>query len=143
MFKKIVPLQNERHGQLKLKPGNTFLFSAGTHIVGIIANEFYRAASTYPIVFVEDKEKDAFRPVVLLGLQPGENLFVTADGRLKILDFDRVTTSSLNRHPVAGPDDGSTSTQESGASFMTATRLLSSALRPTRRRGRKQCRGRT
>jgi tRNA A37 threonylcarbamoyladenosine dehydratase len=26
-------------------------------------------------------------------------------GRLKILDFDRVTTSSLNRHPVAGPDD--------------------------------------
>jgi tRNA A37 threonylcarbamoyladenosine dehydratase len=26
-------------------------------------------------------------------------------GRLKILDFDRVTTSSLNRHPVAGPQD--------------------------------------
>ncbi len=26
-------------------------------------------------------------------------------GRLKILDFDRVTTSSLNRHPVAGPAD--------------------------------------
>jgi tRNA A37 threonylcarbamoyladenosine dehydratase len=26
-------------------------------------------------------------------------------GRIKLVDFDRVTTSSLNRHPVAGPDD--------------------------------------
>lgn len=26
-------------------------------------------------------------------------------GRLKLIDFDRVTTSSLNRHPLAGPAD--------------------------------------
>ncbi|HOX24708.1 MAG TPA: ThiF family adenylyltransferase [Candidatus Krumholzibacteria bacterium] len=26
-------------------------------------------------------------------------------GRLKLIDFDRITTSSLNRHPIAGPAD--------------------------------------
>ena len=43
-------------------------------------HEFARAAATYPIVFLEDKPNDGFRPVVLMGLQPGENLFVDADG---------------------------------------------------------------
>jgi hypothetical protein len=32
-------------------------------------------------VFIEDKEKDEFRPVALLGLDAGENLFVGADGK--------------------------------------------------------------
>ena len=38
--------------------------------------EFARAASIFPIVFLEDKEKDEFRPVVLLGLNAGSSVFL-------------------------------------------------------------------
>ena len=44
-------------------------------------HEFARAAAIFPIVFLEDKAKDEFRPVVLMGLSAGENLFVSADGK--------------------------------------------------------------
>lgn len=81
MYKKIVPLQTEIHGQLKLKSGNNFAFASDVHVASIMANEFFRAASTYPIVFIEDPGKDGFMPVVLLGLEPKENLFVDADGK--------------------------------------------------------------
>ena len=42
-------------------------------------------------------------------------------GRLKLIDFDRVTTSSLNRHPVAGPADVGALKTEVLASFFAAT----------------------
>jgi hypothetical protein len=44
-------------------------------------HEFARAAAIYPIVFLEDKEKDEFRPVALLGLDAGVNLFINHDGK--------------------------------------------------------------
>ncbi|MFZ4525344.1 MAG: SapC family protein, partial [Chlorobium sp.] len=80
MYKKIVPLQTALHGKLKLKSNNSFVFAAGIHVAAIMANEFYRAASTYPIVFIEDAGKDGFLPVALLGLTENENLFVNAAG---------------------------------------------------------------
>jgi hypothetical protein len=46
-----------------------------------MVHEFARAASLYPVVFLEDKEQDSFRPVVLMGIDAGENLFVGADGK--------------------------------------------------------------
>jgi hypothetical protein len=46
-----------------------------------MVHEFARAASLYPVVFLEDKEQDSFRPVVLMGMDAGENLFVGADGK--------------------------------------------------------------
>lgn len=36
---------------------------------------------TYPLMFTEDTKKDEFRPVALLGLKVGENLFVGANGK--------------------------------------------------------------
>lgn len=81
MFNKIVPLQKELHGNLKLERINSFSFAAGVHLTGLMAAEFSRAASNYPIVFIEDAKTYEFMPVALLGLQQGENLFVDADGR--------------------------------------------------------------
>ena len=42
-------------------------------------------------------------------------------GRLKLVDFDRVTTSSLNRHPVAGPGDVGRLKTEILAAWIAAT----------------------
>lgn len=81
MFEKVVPVNKEAHGQKRVKEITSFDFAAKFHIAYVTVQEFTRAASIYPIVFLEDKEKDEFRPVTLLGLAPGQNLFVDAAGK--------------------------------------------------------------
>lgn len=97
MYKKIVPLQTELHAKLKLKSNNSFAFASRIHVAAIMANEFYRAASTYPIVFIEDAGKDGFMPVVLLGLKENENLFVNEEGRWDAAYVPAI----LRRYPFA------------------------------------------
>ena len=81
MFEKVVPVNRDRHAGKKIREITSFDFASKFHIAYVTMHEFARAAAVYPIVFVEDKEKDAFRPVALLGLDAGENLFVGADGK--------------------------------------------------------------
>lgn len=81
MFEKIVPVNKDVHAQKRVKEITNFDFAAKFHVAYITLQEFTRAASIYPIVFLEDKEKDEFRPMVLLGLRPGQNVFVGADGK--------------------------------------------------------------
>lgn len=79
MFKNVVPITQERHGKKRIKAIQNFDFAKNVNMASIMVHEFSRAASIYPIVFVEDKQKDQFKPVVLLGLEEGENLFVQND----------------------------------------------------------------
>ena len=81
MFKSLVPVNKARHEGKKIKQVEGFGFAADFHIASIMVHEFTRAASLYPVVFLEDKEQDSFRPVVLMGMDAGENLFVGADGK--------------------------------------------------------------
>lgn len=81
MFKTIVPITLERHKNKKIKPINNFEFSKNVHIATVMAHEFPKVSSTYPIVFIEDKENDDFKPVAMLGLEPGENLFLSEDNK--------------------------------------------------------------
>lgn len=81
MFQKIVPVNQERHAIKKVKDITSFSFASEFHIAYVTMHEFARSASIFPIVFLEDKEKDVFRPVVLMGLNAGENLFVDAGGK--------------------------------------------------------------
>ena len=76
MFKSVVPITIEKHGKSKVKTIQNFDYAKSINMASIMAHEFSRAASIYPIVFIEDKTKDQFKPVVLLGLEDGENLFV-------------------------------------------------------------------
>ncbi len=76
MFKSVVPITIEKHGKSKVKTIQNFDYAKNVNMASIMVHEFSRAASIYPIVFVEDKSKDQFKPVVLLGLEEGENLFV-------------------------------------------------------------------
>lgn len=80
MFKKLVPLNKDIHANVKIKAIDDFNFAKEFHISSLMVHEFSRAASVYPIVFLEDKENDTFRPIVLLGLDAGENVFVDAEG---------------------------------------------------------------
>jgi hypothetical protein len=81
LFQKVVPVNKDRHAKKKVKDISSFAFASKFHIAYVTMQEFARAASIFPIVFLEDKEKDEFRPVVLLGINAGENLFVDSDGK--------------------------------------------------------------
>ncbi len=81
MFQKVVPVNKDRHAKKKVKDISSFAFASKFHIAYVTMQEFARAASIFPIVFLEDKEKDEFRPVVLLGINAGENLFVDPAGK--------------------------------------------------------------
>lgn len=97
MFEKMVPVNKERHANFKVKPSADFEFASKFHIAYVTMHEFVRAAATYPIVFLEDKEADDFRPVVLMGLNAGENLFVDAEGNWEA----SYVPAMIRRYPFA------------------------------------------
>jgi len=79
MFKSVVPISLKKHGKKRIKTLQNFDFAKEANMASIMVHEFSRAASIYPIVFMEDKRNNQFRPVVLLGLEQGENLFIQKD----------------------------------------------------------------
>lgn len=81
MFKSLAPVNKERHAGKKIKQIEGFDFASQFHIASLMVHEFVRASAIYPVVFLEDKGKDQFRPVALMGLEAGENLFVGPDGK--------------------------------------------------------------
>lgn len=81
MFKQVVPVNQQRHAGKKIKQVEGFGFASQFHIAYVTTHEFVRSAAIYPLVFIEDKDKDEFRPVALLGLDAGENLFVGESGK--------------------------------------------------------------
>ena len=78
-YKKIVPLNKERHKDLYIEPTDNYLFARDSNSLYIAVVEFARAASEYPIVFGNDQEGGLF-PAVLLGLKRNQNLFVDEQG---------------------------------------------------------------
>lgn len=105
MFQQVVPVNKERHANKKVKEISDFQFASKFHIAYVTMQEFARAASIFPIVFLEDKEKDEFRPVALLGLNAGENLFVDVAGKWQASYVPAI----IRRYPFAltpsGQDD--------------------------------------
>ena len=96
MFENIVPINLDQHKNKKIRPISNFDFAKQFNIASIMVHEFSRSAAIYPIVFLEDKDKDEFRPVVLMGLETGENLFVR-DGRWEASYIPAI----IRRYPFA------------------------------------------
>lgn len=97
MFKQLVPVNKERHGNKKIKQIIGFQFASQFHIASLMVHEFVRASGYYPIVFLEDKDQDIFRPVALLGLDAGENVFVNAEGKWESAYIPAI----IRRYPFA------------------------------------------
>jgi disulfide oxidoreductase YuzD len=85
MFKNIVPITLDKFKNKKLRPIDSFDFAKRTHLSSIMINEFPKAASVYPIVFVEDKTQEndnpEFKPVILLSLEENTNYFISPEGK--------------------------------------------------------------
>jgi len=79
-YKTVVPLSKERHSSLYIKTPENFKYAKKANSIYITVVEFHKAACVYPIVFGRSEDGAIF-PVVLLGLQNGQNLFVNSGGK--------------------------------------------------------------
>ena len=69
-------LSKEAHGDLGVSPSPTrFGFAATTNVCPLTVPEFGPASLCYPVIFVGEE----YNPVVILGLQEGQNLFATPE----------------------------------------------------------------
>jgi hypothetical protein len=71
----LVELSRTEHSALKIDPALAEASAARQHLIPIVASEFRKAATQYPIVFAKHPETGRFGPYVLNGLEPEENLF--------------------------------------------------------------------
>jgi hypothetical protein len=77
-YQRVVPLNDQTHAALRMRPLTLFRFAAQANSVPILAGEFVECARHYPIIFAPGD--GGVVPAVLLGLRDNENLFVGEDG---------------------------------------------------------------
>lgn len=80
-YQKVVALNSNIHRNLKFDASKVnFDFARDTTAVLLGSIEFAEAAREYPIVFIRAQD-GKMRPVVLLGVRTGENLYVDVQGK--------------------------------------------------------------
>lgn len=78
-YNQLEPLSVEKHRNLGVSQvANPFAFLADTHLVPLTVDEFGLAAVCYPIIF----DTQSKTPLAVMGLRPGMNVFLGADGSL-------------------------------------------------------------
>lgn len=75
----VVPVNSTKHKDIKIDSRDLSLFK-GEHIIPLSAYEVAQAATDIPIVFVKNQESGTYIMVGILGLEPGENLFINDEG---------------------------------------------------------------
>jgi hypothetical protein len=100
------PVTVDRHKDLSVKAGSTYEFARNVNSVPLTAIEFAQAAAEYPIVFAGNEE--AVMPVVVLGAQQTENLFVGDNGEW----LGKYVPAFVRRYPFVF------STDKSGRTFI-------------------------
>ena len=74
----IVPISFSAHARTKIRPLSSFAFAARTPIVPLYMSELVAFSHELPVVFLAEGEH--MTPAALLGLRPGSNLMIGADG---------------------------------------------------------------
>lgn len=77
-YDEIVPLQ--KHHRVLMRQDTTPAFCRHLNALALSFSEFSVAGRDYPIVFASLDEARSFAPVIVLGLEEGENLFIGAGG---------------------------------------------------------------
>lgn len=81
-----VPLQKDRHANLKLTESGDYTRYKDLHLIPIIAQDFFTLGAEFPVVFVKDSSGEQFVPVAIMGLREGQNLFCqTAEWQARVI----------------------------------------------------------
>jgi hypothetical protein len=81
MFKKIEPLENSKHRELRFSKAQGFGFAKNISAVQLSFSELRFVSRFYPIIFPAD---GGCIPQALLSLEAGKNLFVDDNGNWKV-----------------------------------------------------------
>ncbi len=101
-YQKVVALNSNVHRNLRFDASKvSFNFVRDTTAVLLGAIEFAEAAREYPIVFIRSPD-GKMRPVVLLGVRSGENLFVDEHGKWD----GQFIPAFVRRYPFVMSEDG-------------------------------------
>jgi hypothetical protein len=100
MYENAVPLSRSRHAAWYLDRSE-FGFCRGLNAMPLLTTEFAVAALDYTVIFRE--ERDSIMPAAVLGIRPGENLYVNKSGAWDA----RYIPASVRRYPFifATPDE--------------------------------------
>lgn len=96
----IVPLNSQTHRDLKVQSGAAARFGDNVRFIPVIVGEFAFLATHYPILLTKNAETGGFLVGAMLGIDEGENLFLTERG------MDSYRPLNLQRGPffTAGAD---------------------------------------
>src|SRR5574340_10544 len=101
-YRKVVALNSDVHRNLRFAAGEVdFSFARDTTAVLLAGVELAEAGREYPVVLVRGQDKQ-MRPVALLGVRDGENLFVDAQGKWDA----RYIPAFVRRYPFVMADGG-------------------------------------
>ncbi len=101
-YKEPIVLDLVQHREMTVATSPTgFAYAAESQTVMLNADEFYDACREYPIIFAP-AEDGTVKPLALLGVQAGENLFVDADGAWK----GTYIPAYVRRYPFILADNG-------------------------------------
>lgn len=106
LYKQPEPLHRQRHRNLGIKTvERPFEFLREAHFVPALMGEFGIACGHYPIIFIGENKL----PVLVMGLRPGENLFIDDKG---FFNLDAIVPAFVRRYPFvsAANTDGQPST---------------------------------
>ena len=81
MFKKLEPLENAKHQDLRLSKNQNFGFAANTNAVQLSFSEIPQASQFYPIVFPAD---GSCIPTAVMGMTEGQNAYIDPKGKWKV-----------------------------------------------------------
>ena len=111
-YRQLEPLSFEKHRSLGVSQvANPFSFLADTHLVPLTVDEFGLAAVCYPIIF----DTQSKTPLAVMGLKPGMNVFLGADGSL---DPEVYLPAFARRYPflpILAPTNGQAQPQPATA----------------------------
>ncbi|MEW9797208.1 SapC family protein [Alteromonas sp. CYL-A6] len=74
-----VPLDKEKHKDLKIAVQNSFKYAGGTHLAAASIREFAQLGSCMPIVFIQDPKAERYHVVAMLGMEANQNMYIEGD----------------------------------------------------------------
>ncbi|MBT0585515.1 SapC family protein [Alteromonas oceanisediminis] len=75
-----VPLDKNKHKELKVSAQAGFEFAKGSHLAAATIREFAQLAGSMPIVFIKDPQSGNYHVVAMLGTEQNTNFYVV-DGK--------------------------------------------------------------
>lgn len=76
---KIVALNKEQHAKTTISGNQRFEHISQEHMLPVVVHEFVTAGAEFPIAFVHNSQNNTYQPVVLLGLETKQNLYLKED----------------------------------------------------------------